>query len=226
MCDDCFRHVTFFDWEVIYVYEYIGYLASFLVLVSLLMSSVKKLRWINLVGSVTFAVYGFLIGSIPVAILNIGTVTVNVYYLSKMYGSKEYFKILPIDQDTKYLRYFLGYHKKDIMNFASNPDFDVNHSDVSFYILRNVVPAGIFIGKKYTENTLEIELDYVVPSYRDFKMGDYIFNYKKDIFLDKGYTKLITYTDNPLHKRYLKKMGFAVQGGTDDAEKTFFIKSL
>jgi len=208
------------------MYEYIGYIASFLVLISLLMSSVKKLRWINLVGSITFAVYGFLIGSIPVAILNIGTVTVNIYYLSKMYGFKEYFKILPIDRDTRYLRYFLDYHKNDIMNYASNPDFDVNQSDVSFYILRNVMPAGLFVGKKYTENTLEIELDYVVPSYRDFKMGKYIFDYKKHVFLDKGYRQLITYTDNPSHKRYLRKMGFIESHEAQDNKKTCFIKKL
>ena len=47
--------------------DWIGYLGSLVVLISLLMSSIKKLRWINLVGAVIFAFYGFMISSIPIA---------------------------------------------------------------------------------------------------------------------------------------------------------------
>jgi hypothetical protein len=39
--------------------EYIGYVASLIVLISLLMSSVKRLRWINMIGSLIFGAYGF-----------------------------------------------------------------------------------------------------------------------------------------------------------------------
>ena len=35
--------------------EWIGYIASLIVLVSLLMSSIKKLRWINLFGALMWA---------------------------------------------------------------------------------------------------------------------------------------------------------------------------
>ena len=61
--------------------EWIGYLASFLVLISLLMSSILKLRWINLLGSTIFSIYGFIIGSLPVAFMNMGTAFINIYYL-------------------------------------------------------------------------------------------------------------------------------------------------
>ena len=98
--------------------EYIGYLASVIVLISLLMSSVKRLRWINLFGSLTFVVYGFLIGAYPVAILNIGTVLINIYYLIKMTNKKTYFKILEIDKNSKYLEHFLLLHKNDLNSFC------------------------------------------------------------------------------------------------------------
>ena len=48
--------------------ELIGYLASALIVVSLAMRSVVRLRTISLVGSVTFVVYGLLIGSWPVVV--------------------------------------------------------------------------------------------------------------------------------------------------------------
>ena len=45
--------------------ELIGYLASFLVAISLLMVSIVKLRLINLAGSIVFIIYGFLHRFIP-----------------------------------------------------------------------------------------------------------------------------------------------------------------
>ena len=47
--------------------ELVGYFASLLVLISLLMTSVVKLRVINMIGSLIFAVYALLICSYPTA---------------------------------------------------------------------------------------------------------------------------------------------------------------
>ena len=178
------------------IYEYIGYAASIAILVSVLMSSPRKFRWINLAGGVTYALYGFLIESFPVAFMNICTVFINVYYLYKMYKTSDYFKTLPIDKNSVYLKNFLEFYKNDISKFFDTSRVDVDNSDVSFYILRNVVPAGFFVGKKVNDNTLRIDFDYVVPIYRDFKMGEFIYKNNKQIFTDKGISNLITYTDS------------------------------
>jgi hypothetical protein len=68
--------------------EAIGYTASILILISLIMSSTKKLRWINLFGSTTFIVYAILTNTYPVAILNLFTAIANIYYLIKIYNSQ------------------------------------------------------------------------------------------------------------------------------------------
>lgn len=93
--------------------EWIGYIASLIVLVSLLMSSIKKLRWINLFGALIFGFYGFMIGSMPTGIMNLGIVVIDIFYLSRMYLSKEYLRVLPIEEDTEYLKYFLDFYKKE-----------------------------------------------------------------------------------------------------------------
>lgn len=188
--------------------EYLGYLASAIILVSLVMSSSKKFRWINLLGGILFTVYGFLKDAIPVGVMNGCISLVNIYYLYKMYHSKDYFKTLDIDKKSQYLKHFLKFYKEDIDKFFPNSEIDVDNADVSFYILRNVVPAGIFVGNKYDEKTLRVDFDYVVPTFRDFKMGQYIYKDKKNLFIDKGYESLITYTNNEKHEAYLKKMGF------------------
>ncbi len=60
------------------VYEIIGYIASALVAISLMMSSILKLRVINLIGAAFFTVYGLLIGAYPVAVVNFIIVLIDI----------------------------------------------------------------------------------------------------------------------------------------------------
>lgn len=61
--------------------EYIGYLASLLVLVSFLMKNMVRLRWLNTLGCMVFIAYGLLLQSIPIIITNATIVVINSYYL-------------------------------------------------------------------------------------------------------------------------------------------------
>ena len=203
--------------------EWLGYLASLIVLISLLMSSIIKLRWINLLGSAIFALYGFLIGALPVGFMNVGISIINLYYLRKIYGSKEYFKLIPLQSSSQYFNYFLEFYRDSIQSYINDFKLNSSTSDISFYILRNTVPAGIFIGSRYNANTLKVELDFVTPEYRDFKIGNYIYVKQKDYFLEHGYSRLICFSSNTAHIKYLKKMGFSenMPGGN-----TGFVKEL
>jgi hypothetical protein len=191
--------------------EWLGYLASLIVLISLLMSSIIKLRWINLLGSSLFSLYGFLIGALPVGLMNLGIAIINIYYLVKIYSASaknEYFKILSIESDSEYFKHFLNFYKEGLKKYIDPSKLKANTYDVSFYILRNMVPAGVFLGSRYDENTLKVELDFVIPEYRDFKTGSFVYEESKDHFLDRGYNRLISYSSNYDHIIYLRKMGF------------------
>lgn len=65
-------------------YELLGYLASGFVVISLVMSNIKYLRYLNLLGSVLFVIYGLAITAYPVALMNSFAVAVNVYHLWKL----------------------------------------------------------------------------------------------------------------------------------------------
>lgn len=188
--------------------EWLGYLASVLILVSLLMSSIVKLRWINLAGAGIFAVYGFFIGALPVGVMNLGIVIINIYYLRKIYARKEFFQMIPVDKDTQYFNYFLDFYQRDIEKYFSHNNFKVADTTVGLYILRNLVPAGIFLATEKDQKTLRIQLDFVIPEYRDFKIGNYIFEDRKDYFLNLGYNTFHSYGVNEKHENYLEKMGF------------------
>jgi len=67
--------------------EYVGYLASFMVLVSFTMKDVKKLRLVNMTGCILFIIYGFLMPTLrvglPIIIANAAIFGVNLFYLAK-----------------------------------------------------------------------------------------------------------------------------------------------
>lgn len=64
--------------------EWVGYAASTLIVISLLMTSVVKLRIINTLGCVLFVIYGCIVGAYPVVVSNFLIVIINSYYLYKM----------------------------------------------------------------------------------------------------------------------------------------------
>lgn len=203
--------------------DYIGYAASLIVLISLLMSSLKKLRWINLVGALVFGFYGFMIGSIPTGMMNLGIVVIDIYYLVKMYQAKEFFKILPIENDSEYLNEFINFYNEDIKSYTNLTEFKIEEADFKFYVLRNLTPAGLFVANAYNNDTIEISIDYVVPQFRDFKIGNYVFNSQRETFTDANFKKFIVFTSNPDHIKYVLRMGFKQ---SIDNGKNCYIKEI
>ena len=66
------------------VLEIVGYIGSALVVISMLMSSIVKLRVINTVGSIISGVYAVLCGALPLALMNACLITINLINLWKL----------------------------------------------------------------------------------------------------------------------------------------------
>jgi len=202
-----------FDWV-----EWLGYLASVTVLVSLLMASIVKLRWINLAGALLFSLYGFLIDSLPVGLVNFCIALIDIYYLVQYYKSRDIFSFVEAEHDSALLQHFLDVNRTEIEKQA--PIDTVKQSEKIFYLLRNNDIAGILAGNR-RGNVAEITVDYVTPPYRDFKIGEYYFKHHPEVFKDRGITLLRANTAEASHGNYLKKMGFVKVDGSDTLyEKT------
>jgi GNAT superfamily N-acetyltransferase len=191
------------------MYELIGYVASVLVAISLTMSSLIRLRIINLAGAVAFSVYGLLIGAYPVAAVNLFIVLVNIFYLSRMLRTREFLRILEIDPRSEYLRAFLDFHAEDIRRFLPEFSYQPGDRQLAFFILRDMVPAGLFIGEVRDDGGLRVRLDFVIPGYRDFKIGRFLFSEQAEFFRSKGIREIISPSGIPKHVTYLRRMGFA-----------------
>lgn len=196
--------------------EWIGYLGSILVAVSLTMSSIKKLRWYNLIGAAIFSFYGFAIGALPVAFLNLFIVIADAYYLYLIYAQKDSFKAIVVDTNDAYLQYFIQFHKKEINEFFPHFELSLLKDEVQnknifvFMLLRNALLAGVFLGVK-NNHILYLHLDFVTAPYRDLKPGEFIYDKNIQLLKEQGIKQIICNTENEKHEKYLKTMGFEVQ---------------
>ncbi len=108
--------------------EYFGTLASVVVAISLTMKNIRKLRIINGIGAVAFAVYGAFIGAWPVLALNAFIVVIDVWYLLRMRNNDEHFDYLEVDGlQSSYVRKFINFHLDDIL--GHQPDFNPEDRD-------------------------------------------------------------------------------------------------
>ncbi|MGL5543125.1 MAG: hypothetical protein ACRDB2_07305 [Fusobacteriaceae bacterium] len=185
--------------------EVFGIVSSIVILVSLSMTSIIKLRVINLVGCLLFAGYGYAIGSFSTMFMNIGIAFMNLYYLRKLYSIKESYEIVRADRESDYFKLFIEKNAGDIDKFFSRES--LNQSQEIYYLLRNNYTAGI-IGWKTEGTDVEITIDYVTERFRDYTFGKYIFQERLEMFRKEGYKRLVQKTENPLHQNYLKKIGF------------------
>ncbi|MDX5585401.1 MAG: hypothetical protein QNK20_10860 [Aureibaculum sp.] len=194
------------------ILAWIGYIGSGIIATSMMMNSIVKFRWINLLGATTFATYGFFIDAIPVIALNGFIVSVDIYFLFRIYTKSQLFETLEVRGDNKYLLRFLNYHNKEIQKFFPGFVYKPEMNTVSFFVLRNMAVSGLFLAHRIDEKTLNVGLDYVIPEYRDYRNGKYVYHRLKDRFIKDGFNKVVSKSNAPKHVGYLKKLGFENKG--------------
>jgi hypothetical protein len=188
--------------------ELIGYLASALVAVSLVMTNVWRLRLLNFIGASVFVVYGVAGRVYPVIAVNLFIAAVDLYYIMRMSTGKDIFKFMPVDAGDPLLDNFLAYHARDIRKFF--PDFSIKKIAGArcVFILRNLMPVGLFV---YTEaaGSALIHLDYVITDYRDLKNARYLYNRPQNRADFKDLQYFTAAGASPAHASYLRKIGFS-----------------
>ncbi|MDR2733221.1 MAG: hypothetical protein LBC99_01100 [Spirochaetota bacterium] len=194
------------------VLEIVGYASSVLIAISLMMSNHFKLRIINFVGSVVFAIYGALLTppALPVVCVNGLIACTNLYFLYKISRRKEYFRTFPIVAGAPFVTHFMRFYAEDIKKFFPKFEWEKERrNDPScIFLLRGANPTGIFI-YQVKQKSIVVLVDYVVPEYRDMKNADFLYTVLSDIFLYKGKTEyIVEHVYNIQHCKYLRAHGF------------------
>ena len=194
--------------------ELIGYVGSGLIAVSLMMSNIWRLRWINLIGAVFFVLYGVCVRAYPVAVVNALIVAVDAYYLGLLAGKKDYFSLMPVaSADESLLKSFVDYHHEDILRFFPGFSLRAVSQPRCIFTLRNLMPVGLFICEKQDAEVLRIHLDYVIPEYRDLRNARYLYSAQAGLFKEQGFKEFQVSAGSPEFESYVKKLGFAPVAG-------------
>ena len=189
--------------------EIYGYIGSVLVVVSMLMSSIIKLRVINILGSVISGSYALIIGSFPLVLMNSCLIIINVYNLYKLLKAEQKYDLVDSEANDAFVGYFLAHYKDDIQKYFPGFTMD-NAADKAFIVCCEGNPSNILLGKDNGNGVLDVILDYSTPVYRDCSAGKYLYA----ALPSKG-VKVLQFAQNSSkeHEDYLTKMGFKKENG-------------
>lgn len=194
--------------------ELFGYLGSVLVVVSMLMSSVIKLRVINIIGSTISGTYAFIIGSFPLVLMNTCLIIINVYNILKLKKESRKYEIVKGDTLDAFFKYFVDHYGDDIKNYFYDFEKEKISGNIVYYVFCNETPVGLFVGNK-KDDEVEIVLDYTVPAYRDCSVAKFLYiAIKKD-----GINKLAIGKPSEKHVQFLEKMNYRL-------EKNVYVKTI
>ena len=190
------------------IIEAIGYIGSALVLISMLMTSVAKLRFINMIGSLIFTAYALCIVSYPTAAMNFFLALINIYNLAKLFRNKKKYYVLKLDGNNSFIDYFWNLYEKDIKKYF--PEADKNAPcDEIYLVCYGSDTAGILLGTKKEDGSIDVKIDYTTPVYRDCSAGKYLYAY----LASQHIPSLSASTNSEIHRKYLLRMGFSESNG-------------
>ena len=193
--------------------EVVGYVASALIVLSLTMTSVVRLRVLSMTGGLIFVVYGALLPSVPIMLTNAAVAGVNIWFLRREFGPQRSIGAVPIDAGAPFLEDFLRAHTEDIRR--TWPAFgSLGDEDVVLLLMRDGLPAGVLAGHR-DGSVLRLTLDYVMAAYRDSRIATWLYQDPGTKRLrEAGIASVVVEHPAPGHTDYLRQLGFRTVDGT------------
>ncbi|MBA6302757.1 hypothetical protein [Colwellia sp. MB02u-14] len=193
--------------------EVFGYIASVLIALSLMMSNIKRLRWINLFGAAAFSAYGYFIDAYPVFILNGWITLVDIYYLVRIYKEKDQFDLVKLKSvQTPLFSLLKERYGKDIKQLCTKFQWQQLDDAHVLLVFRNMKPVGFFAYRQLNDmGKVEVLLDYIIPEDRDFKAAKFMFSHQDNKLKLEGIKHLVVEASDENHGIYLKRVGFTKQ---------------
>lgn len=193
--------------------ELVGLAASALILVSLLLTSVVRLRIVNAVGAAVFVVYGLMIDALPVWGMNAAIVVVDLYQLWQLLRERgdERVDAVEVAWDSPVLARVLHVHADDIRQYVAGATVPRPHPDTrAWLVLRDTTPASVLLAHAEDDRVV-VDLDYATPATRDLRAGR-LLHEELDVLHDVGDGPAVAHAGPREHRRYLAQVGFREAG--------------
>lgn len=195
--------------------EIFGYIGSALVVVSMLMASIVKLRVVNMVGSVVSGIYALIVGAVPLFLMNGCLIIINMVSLYKLLKTRKSYDLVDGKADDALVEYFIRRYESDIKTYFPEFRKEDTFGKRTFIVCCDGNPAAVLIGEE-EEGVMNIMVDYSTPAYRDCSAGHFLYSKLPERSINKIICDLNV---SPEHSSYLRKMGFA-------KEESVYVKKL
>lgn len=196
-------------------FEVLGWGGSAVLVWSILQGRVLRLRAWGLLGSVLLVAYNGLIQVWPMVAMNAVIAGINSYHLVRLVRTRHddaAYEVVRVGPRDEYVAYLLSRHRDDIERF--NPGFrweGDTPGDQALLVLRGTETVGIVLLHDLGGGVAEVRLDYVLPRYRDFTPGEFVYC-RSRMLADMGFRRVLA----PPHMReaegYLRRVGFRREG--------------
>jgi hypothetical protein len=134
----------------------------------------------------------------------------NIFFLTRLLLNVEnQFSILQVSRPSNYVDFFLEYHQQDIqrlfprfMKVAAVP------ARKYFFLTERTEVVGMLSGFEESEDVFIVDFDFVIPAYRDCRLGHFTIGHGQQLFKVCGYGQIVALADSIEHEIYLTTIGF------------------
>jgi hypothetical protein len=197
--------------------EVVGWVGSALLVVSLLQTRVMRFRVLNTVSCVVLIGYNAAVGVWPMAAMNVVLVAINLWVIARLLRSRHddrTYDAVPIALDEPFLRHLLARHADDIRAFNPDlPDDVAPQAEHAFVVSTDDTVVGVVLSRAGEQpDEQQVVLDYVLPAYRDFTPGEFVFR-PDGPFAALGTRRVVASPGMAASERYLRAVGFVERDG-------------
>ncbi|MCV2393406.1 YgjV family protein [Actinotalea sp. M2MS4P-6] len=201
--------------------EIIGWAGSALLVLSLLQTRLMRLRVLNSVACVVLIGYNAVLGVWPMVAMNVVLVAINLWAIARLLRERHDARVydaVTMQLDEPFLHHLLERHEGDIRRF--NPDLAevpaadlAARADHAFVVSTSDHVVGVVLSAVGDDaGEQQVLLDYVLPAYRDFTPGEFVFR-ADGPFAALGTTTVVASPGMASSESYLRAVGFVERDG-------------
>jgi hypothetical protein len=195
--------------------DVLGWAGSALLVYSVLQTRILRLRLFNCVASALLVIFNAAIAVWPMVGLNVALTAINAYYIVRLLRGRHdprAYEVAEVQPTEGYLRHLLHSFETDIRRF--NPGFTASEADgagFGYVVLTGAETVGVVLARDAGDGSAQVDLDYVLPKYRDFCPGEFVYR-RSGVFAARGYRRVIAPPRMVDAEDYLTKVGFRSKG--------------
>jgi hypothetical protein len=198
------------------VVEAVGWIGSAVLIISLLQTRVMRFRVLNAASCVVLVVYNGIIQVWPMVAMNVVLVFINLWVITRLVRRRHdarAYDAVPIGVEEPFLHRVLERHAADIAEFNPGLPADVaGVAEHAFLVTTGDELVGVVLSRAGDgPQEQQVVLDYVLPAYRDFTPGEFVFR-PDGPFARLGTRQVVASPGMAASERYLRAVGFRPEG--------------